>query len=43
MEEKKKGILNEDWLAFWLAIVLVVVSMLSYAGIDVFGWVIKVS
>ncbi|MCC6048225.1 MAG: putative sulfate exporter family transporter [Thermodesulfobacterium sp.] len=43
MEEKKKGILNEDWLAFWLAIVLVVVSMLSYAEIDVFGWVIRVS
>jgi len=40
--EAKKGILNEDWLAFWMAILLVAVSMLSYAGIDVFGWMIKV-
>jgi len=42
MEEKKKGILNEDWLAFWLASVLVLVSLFAFAGIDLLGWAIKV-
>lgn len=40
-EETKKGILNEDWLAFWLAIILFLVSLLAYKGIDPFGWLIK--
>ncbi|MEZ0343233.1 MAG: putative sulfate exporter family transporter [Caldimicrobium sp.] len=40
-EEAKKGILNEDWLAFWLAIILFLVSLLAYKGIDPFGWVVK--
>ncbi|BAU23859.1 membrane protein [Caldimicrobium thiodismutans] len=40
-EEAKKGVLNEDWLAFWLAIILFLVSLLAYKGIDPFGWVIS--
>ncbi len=42
-EKEKKGLLNEDWLAFWLAILIVVVSLFSFVGIDPLGWVIKVS
>lgn len=41
MAENKKGRLNEDWLAFWLAIILFLVSLLSFKGIDVFGWMVK--
>lgn len=40
---EKKGRLNEDWLAFWLAMILFVVSLLSFKGIDVFGWTVKTS
>lgn len=40
-DEIKKGFLNEDWLAFWLAIVLFLVSLLAYKGIDPFGWVVS--
>ncbi|MGC8872542.1 MAG: putative sulfate exporter family transporter [Caldimicrobium sp.] len=40
-ETGKKGVLNEDWLAFWLAIILFLVSLLAYKGIDVFGWIVK--
>ncbi|MGC9017709.1 MAG: putative sulfate exporter family transporter [Caldimicrobium sp.] len=40
-ETGKKGVLNEDWLAFWLAIILFLLSLLAYKGIDVFGWIVK--
>lgn len=40
-EAEKKGLLNEDWLAFWLAIILFFVSLLAYKGIDIFGWVVS--
>ena len=40
-EATKKGVLNEDWLAFWLAIILFLVSLLAYKGIDPFGWVVS--
>lgn len=38
MEEKKLGI-SEDWLAFWLAMFVFALSLLSFAGVNVFGWV----
>jgi len=38
---ENKGRLNEDWLAFWLAIILFLVSLLSFKGIDIFGWTVK--
>ncbi|GAB5047098.1 putative sulfate exporter family transporter [Thermodesulfovibrio sp. TK110] len=40
MEEKKKGV-SEDWLAFWLAIVIFLISLLSYTGFDPLGWVVS--
>jgi uncharacterized membrane protein YadS len=39
--EEKKGLLNEDWLAFWMAVVLFAISLLSFAGVDVFGWIVS--
>ncbi len=36
----QKG-LNEDWLSFWLAMFLFALSLLSFADINVFGWVIS--
>jgi uncharacterized membrane protein YadS len=41
-EQRKKLLLNEDWLAFWLALLLFVVSLLNFADINVFGWIISV-
>lgn len=41
MEEKKTGLLNEDWLAFWLAMVLFAISLLSFAGVNTFGWIVS--
>lgn len=40
MVEQKKGV-SEDWLAFWLAIVIFLVSLLSYTGTDPLGWVVS--
>lgn len=40
-EQEKKAYLNEDWLAFWMAIILFLISLLSYKGIDVFGWIVS--
>lgn len=40
MEEKRKGLLNEDWLAFWVAIVLFAISLLNFAGVNTFGWLV---
>ncbi len=40
MEEKKKGV-SEDWLAFWLAVIIFLVSLISYAGVDPLGWVVS--
>ena len=39
--EEKRGLLNEDWLAFWLAVVLFAISLLSFAGVNVFGWIVS--
>ena len=36
----QKGI-NEDWLSFWLAMFLFALSLLSFADINVFGWVVS--
>lgn len=41
MEEKRKGLLNEDWLAFWLAIIIFLVSLLNFAGINTYGWLVS--
>ncbi len=41
MEKAKKEKLNEDWLAFWLAIILIVFSLIAYLGIDPLGWSVK--
>ncbi|QER41903.1 putative sulfate exporter family transporter [Thermodesulfobacterium sp. TA1] len=43
VEEKKKGLVNEDWLAFYLAMALIIISFLAYVGIDPFGWTVKTS
>lgn len=40
MEEQKKGV-SEDWLAFWLAIAIFLISLLSYTGTDPLGWVVS--
>jgi len=40
MEERKIGI-SEDWLAFWLAMFIFALSLLSFAGVNVFGWAIS--
>ncbi len=39
--EQKKGAVNEDWLAFWLAIMLFAISLLNFAGVNTFGWVVS--
>src|SRR3989442_1383580 len=33
--------LNEDWLAVGIGLLLFFISLLSLAGVDAFGWVIK--
>ena len=38
--QTQKG-LNEDWLSFWLAMFLFALSLLSFAGVNVFGWVVS--
>ena len=43
MEEAKKGIMNEDWLSFWLAIVIFAVSLFAFSGTDPLGWALKTS
>jgi len=40
MAEQKKGV-SEDWLAFWLAIVIFLISLLAYTGTDPLGWVVS--
>ncbi len=40
MVEQKKGV-SEDWLAFWLAVIIFIISLFSYAGIDPLGWVVS--
>jgi len=40
MEAPKKGV-SEDWLAFWLAMIIFLISLLAYTGIDPLGWVVK--
>ncbi len=38
--EEKKGI-SEDWLAFWLAMGIFLISLLAYIDIDPLGWAVK--
>jgi uncharacterized membrane protein YadS len=41
MSEEKREIIGEDWLAFLLAIVIFAISLLSYTGVDIFGWAVS--
>lgn len=41
MEEEKREIIGEDWLAFLIAIVIFAISLLSYTGVDIFGWAVS--
>lgn len=43
MVEEKKGILNEDWLAFWMGMFLFALGMLNFVGVDALGWIVKTS
>lgn len=40
MEEKKRGV-SEDWLAFWLAVIIFLISLLAYTGVDPLGWIVS--
>jgi len=40
MEEKKQGV-GEDWLSFWLAIVIFVISLFAFTSTDPLGWAIS--
>ncbi|MCX7822180.1 MAG: hypothetical protein N2260_01895 [Syntrophobacterales bacterium] len=40
MVEQKKGV-SEDWLAFWLAVIIFIISLLAYTGTDPLGWVVS--
>ena len=42
MEEKKQGI-SEDWLSFWLGMVVFVLGLGYFFGLDLLGWGIKTS
>lgn len=42
MEEKRKGI-SEDWLSLWLGLVIFVLSLGVFAGVDILGWGTKTS
>jgi uncharacterized membrane protein YadS len=42
MEEKKQGI-GEDWLSFWLGMVVFVLGLGYFFGLDLMGWGIKTS
>lgn len=42
MVERKKGI-SEDWLSLWLGLFIFVLSLGLYAGVDIFGWAVKIS
>jgi uncharacterized membrane protein YadS len=37
MEEKAKGI-SEDWLAVWIGLFIFVLSLGTFAGMDILGW-----
>lgn len=43
VEQKKKGLISEDWLAFYIAIILMIISFVAYLGVDPFGWTVKTS
>jgi uncharacterized membrane protein YadS len=40
MEEKRQGI-GEDWLSFWLGMVVFVLGLAYFFGLDLLGWGIK--
>jgi uncharacterized membrane protein YadS len=40
MEEKRQGI-GEDWLSFWLGMVVFVLGLAYFIGLDLLGWGIK--
>ena len=42
MEAKKQGI-SEDWLSFWLGMVVFVLGLGVFFGLDLLGWGIKTS
>ena len=42
MEAKKQGI-GEDWLSFWLGMVVFVLGLGVFFGLDLLGWGIKTS
>jgi uncharacterized membrane protein YadS len=42
MEEKRKGI-SEDWLSLWLGLVIFILSLGVFAGVDILGWGTKTS
>ena len=39
----RNGRLTEDWLAVLIGLSIFVLSLVSLAGVDVFGWVVKTS
>lgn len=41
METRAK--ISEDWLAVWIGIFIFALSLLGFAGLDIFGWGIKTS
>ena len=42
MEDKRQGI-SEDWLSFWLGMVVFILGLGYFIGIDLLGWGIKTS
>lgn len=42
MQEKTRG-LSEDWLAFWIGLVVFVLALGPLVGADVLGWAVKTS
>ncbi len=37
MREKAKG-LSEDWLAVWIGLFIFILSLGTFAGMDILGW-----
>ncbi len=40
MEKKKRGI-GEDWLSLWIGLFVFSISLMAFAGVDIFGWAVK--
>jgi len=41
MEDAKKKILSEDWIAFWLGLFIFCLGLIAFTGTEVLGWAIK--